>query len=69
MRLWEVRAALALSIPRSTLSLNIETGKRESAISAPPLMTYQAVIIAAGIAVIATPVAHTRERESNVRIH
>jgi hypothetical protein len=64
MRLWGARTALALSIPRLTLSLNTETGKRESAISALPLMTYQAEITAAGIAVIAIPVAHTRERES-----
>jgi hypothetical protein len=28
-------------------------------------MTYQAEITGAGIAVIAIPVAHTRERESN----
>jgi hypothetical protein len=64
MRLWGARAALALSIPRLTLLLSIGTGKRESAISALPLMIYQAVIIAAGIAVIAIPAAHIRERES-----
>jgi hypothetical protein len=64
MRLWGARAALALSIPRLILSLSIGTGKRESAISALALMIYQAVITGAGIAVIAIPVAHTRERVS-----
>ena len=37
---------------------------RESAISALALMTYQVEITGAGIAVIAIPVAHTRERVS-----
>jgi hypothetical protein len=64
MKLWEVRAALALSISRSTLSLNTETRERESAISALALMIYQAEITAAEIAVIAIPAAHTRERIS-----
>jgi hypothetical protein len=68
MKLWEARVALALSIPRSTLSLSIETRERESAISALPLMTYQAEITGAEIAVIAIPAAHTRERESNERV-
>jgi hypothetical protein len=38
--------------------------KRESAISALTLMTYQTEITGAEIAVIAIPVAHTRERLS-----
>jgi hypothetical protein len=38
--------------------------KRESAISALPLMTYQAEITGAEIAVIAIPAAHIRERVS-----
>jgi hypothetical protein len=33
MRLWEARAALALSIPHLTLSLNTGTGKRERIMS------------------------------------
>jgi hypothetical protein len=64
MRLWEGRVAIALSIPRSTLSLSIETRERESAISALNLTNYQAVITAAEIAVTVITVAHTRERES-----
>jgi hypothetical protein len=64
MRLWEERAALALSTSRSTLLLSIGTGKRESAISALTLTIYQAVITGAEIAVTVIPVAHTRERVS-----
>jgi hypothetical protein len=64
MRLWEERAALALSTSRSTLSLSIETRARESAISALTLTIYQAVITGAEIAVTVIPVAHTRERVS-----
>jgi hypothetical protein len=64
MKLWGARVALALSIPHLTLSLSTGTGKRESAISALALMIYQAEITGAEIAVIAIPVAHTRERES-----
>jgi hypothetical protein len=64
MRIWEERAALALSTPRLTLSLSTETRARESAISALTLTIYQAVITGAEIAVTVIPVAHTRERAS-----
>jgi hypothetical protein len=64
MRLWEERAALALSTPRLTLSLSIEIRARvrESATSVLTLTIYQAVITGAEIAVTVIPVAHTRER-------